>query len=304
MGGDSCNAGQIQQPDARDETAGARSLQQSPSRAPGCWLSATLIAKSAMGPMHAGKSTVKNLARPCAILGCRLGALMLASVLTDWVIALGTVLGALATFLAVIVALFGPQWRERRRRPLLSIDAQQGSIPWSDPQGAWFTRLTISNGAGRAMAHDVEVTVTVRQAFPNDRGSIFQVNDGPLSFSFPQPHVPLQSRTQIAAGHHRVAYFLGVGHKTGETGLAAALNAVDGPRDPARRAWSLVASIAGGSLTWIDPNQSHDVTVVVTGSNFDAIRFDGQCGLTERPVASGLPDGIWLSWTQKLSLSR
>jgi hypothetical protein len=86
-----------------------------------------------------------------------------------WVIAIATSLAALGTLLAVLVALFGAQLRERWNRPLLSLSfgpVDQTTAGYyrakRPPDGrlhdAAFARLRVSN-SGKSVADDVEVLI-------------------------------------------------------------------------------------------------------------------------------------------------
>jgi hypothetical protein len=233
---------------------------------------------------------------------------MLASVLTDWIIALGSAFGAAATLAAVIVALFGPQWRNRRIRPRLAVDAEvgRGSVVVGSPEESpFFIPVTINNEPGRATARDVEVTATVSEV-PNEKGGFFSIPDVPLSFSPPWPDGAPQTVTHIAPGHHRTAYLLGLG---GKPALATWLSAMpDGLFEPDEDYGIAVASPQARYLLWLDPDQSFDVTLIVTGSNFDAIRFKGRLSVTtERADEDGEPDpsgdvsAMAYDWTRRLS---
>ncbi len=87
----------------------------------------------------------------------------------EWVIAIATTFAAIGTLLAVVVALFGAQLRERWNRPLLSLSfapVDQTTAGYyraqRPPDGrlhdAAFARLRVSN-TGKSVADDVEVLV-------------------------------------------------------------------------------------------------------------------------------------------------
>jgi hypothetical protein len=81
-----------------------------------------------------------------------------------------TAISATATVLAVLVALFGPEWRERRKRPQLSLsfDEQRDVVPVRPAgEAKWvYARPRVHNRQGRRTAEDVEAVVTSIQREP------------------------------------------------------------------------------------------------------------------------------------------
>lgn len=89
--------------------------------------------------------------------------------LREWIVAIATAVAAIGTFLAVLVALFGAQLRERWNRPRLSLSFApidqttagyyRAKRPDDDRlQEAAFARLRVSN-AGKSVADEVEVLI-------------------------------------------------------------------------------------------------------------------------------------------------
>jgi hypothetical protein len=87
--------------------------------------------------------------------------------LTAW----GTVLGAFATFAAVLVALFLEPWRRRRSAPRLWLTWRNRDSPKEreeDNHQKVYVRLFVQN-VGKEAAHRVEVVMSdVCQVFPGD----------------------------------------------------------------------------------------------------------------------------------------
>lgn len=125
------------------------------------------------------------------------GAMPIANV-TDWIIAVGTAAGALATFSAVMVALFGPGLRDRWRRPTLSVSSSDRWW-WKDGSEQYktsFLDVTITNANRHDMAHNVEANVILTGKY-----LAVAVDTSPMAFraqigfSYPSPDRPLQTVT-------------------------------------------------------------------------------------------------------------
>src|SRR4051794_15082526 len=104
--------------------------------------------------------------------------MLLASSWLDYVAAIGTAIGALAAAGAVIVALFAPGWREKRKRPKLTV-TQEGSELSVDAltESATEMRVRIHNARGRDTAEAVEVFVTVTSGRPGRGGTVIVAQD-------------------------------------------------------------------------------------------------------------------------------
>jgi hypothetical protein len=116
-------------------------------------------------------------------------------------------------------------------------------------------------------------------------------SDVPLTSTYPRPDAAFQPVTNIAAGHARRVYLLGVG---GAAGLAAGLHGeLNGSvLEPETVYGAAVVSSAGlGVVHWMRLDHLYDVEIVVTGRNFDAARFRGQVRVrTERLTDQGEVD--------------
>jgi len=77
---------------------------------------------------------------------------MLASSTTDWITAIASAFAAVGTVGAVIVALWGPRWRQERKRPKLTLGVE---CDWK----AGMIYLTVTNDKRKDTAIDVELHV-------------------------------------------------------------------------------------------------------------------------------------------------
>jgi hypothetical protein len=84
----------------------------------------------------------------------------------DWLPLTIQAISVLITFLAVIVALFGPAWRAYRRRPLLSLGIEYDRVPMGAPVP--MVHLTVTNHPRKETATDVEVYVLSMRAPPQN----------------------------------------------------------------------------------------------------------------------------------------
>jgi hypothetical protein len=82
----------------------------------------------------------------------------------DYVTGSVVMLGVALTLAAVLVALFGPTWRERRRRPILSLTGLDAAHEYWDSATAVDhseALLLLTAQCGRDTAEDVEIHLSV-----------------------------------------------------------------------------------------------------------------------------------------------
>ncbi len=197
---------------------------------------------------------------------------------TDWVLVAGAVVTAAATVGAVLVALFGSQWADRRKRPRLHVRA--------DPAEQWFPldgaelelmRLRLENEPGRHTAADVEVFVSIKApALPGEDCEYFLVTEGEnLNFDDPRKGAERTSAT-VPAGFSR---FVNV----------AAIGPPQSYRPPGKQVWpdewgyvAICPLDLALRRSTVHLGRKHETRIVVTGSNFDAVRFVGTFTLTDK----------------------
>src|SRR3954453_16645976 len=99
----------------------------------------------------------------------------------DWVPPPGSVIAAVGTGAAVVVALFGPDWRARRRKPLVAVEAATTQYELS-PTGLRIgeERLTVSNEPGRDVA-TVEIRISAAEEQDDDGGGPLILDSMPLT---------------------------------------------------------------------------------------------------------------------------
>ena len=183
--------------------------------------------------------------------------------LREWIIAGAAIVGAVGTVAAVAYALYRDIWRQRRHRPLLSLQFDPIPSPSNlDLVTAGTTimhwaRLRVENKLGRKTAEEVEVLV-LSFRFMDGEDSLAPLNDrllpwvGLRSFDMQSP----VSRTHIPAGIARRVDLLSI-YKT-EAGTACGrLEAIPTVKDGR-------ASILPGRYV---------VEVAVAARDIDAVRF-------------------------------
>lgn len=91
----------------------------------------------------------------------------------DYLTAFSTAVAAIGTLAAVVFALYLNVWRERRRRPDLSMalhDDSNMAVAWTPgtrhSTDAWGFSVLVANARGRTTAHDVQVLVTLARREP------------------------------------------------------------------------------------------------------------------------------------------
>jgi hypothetical protein len=192
------------------------------------------------------------------------GSVMAASTWTDVGIFWATVGAAVATTAAVIVALFGPRWQERRRRPDLSLttDPPGMSIP-VESGVAEPLRLRLTNRAGRDPARDVEVFVT---ASGQGTDAVYvAAEDETLNFDDPFSDAQGCSVSTVPAGHARLVN-------------VAVIEAVADGGTNEHAQWGYLATVPRQRMRHaaLMDAIAYDVTITITGSNFDAVIYRGR----------------------------
>src|SRR5262245_48783434 len=86
----------------------------------------------------------------------------------DWVTAVATALAAVGTLAAVLGALFGPDIRTRRRRPVIGLEPEVITFEIG-PDGAGEPQILVSNAPGRDVAQ-VEIRLSVGEDEPDEWG--------------------------------------------------------------------------------------------------------------------------------------
>jgi hypothetical protein len=196
----------------------------------------------------------------------------------DYIAAYGTAIGALAAAAAVIVALFGPSWRTKRREPQLTLEPENRGLEVPTAVvSAYPMRLRLRNERGRDTAQDVEVFVTA--VTPLQDGSTFQcAEDSNLSCDPPsageREGLPRTVAT-VPSGHTRAVYFVLMGNTDS---IAEKL----GLDRPAYRAYAALVVPVRTSVLWLQAGHTWDITLVITGANFNAVTYQGKVQTTLR----------------------
>jgi hypothetical protein len=185
----------------------------------------------------------------------------------DYVTLAAAVFAALGTVGAVLVALFGPAWQSRRSRPALYVKSSPPSMSQSRPRAAHDDNspatefsFELGNAAGRETARDVEIFLSYARAVTED-----------TAIGGPQ-RLPLAAGLTVPPGFQRPATLLLLGN---DSVIRRSLGSVDDGRQgvTAHHTVSFAVTSPWGPQ-WLDPD-SYDITLHITGSNFDALRFDG-----------------------------
>jgi hypothetical protein len=242
-------------------------------------------------------------------------------------VAVATIVAALGTVGAIIVALFLPGWQAKRTRPKLTVETEGGALwgssyaPADDVDRPNDVHdgpvLLISNAPGRETAHRVEVLLTVyehtEQKQPHGWTMTIQpVTDRPLNFSENDGRYGTRT-TNVGPGATRRVYFMRLGD-------AQSLFATWYPSRDAKPptilndgfkamqvcgAWATVPA-QQDNLSYVHSSGSGDgrsssyyVELLVTGDNFDALRYRGrvQITLTRREPSRG----VGVRWLEPLA---
>jgi hypothetical protein len=193
---------------------------------------------------------------------------------------IATSAGVLVTLAAVLVALFGPRWQATRLVPRMSVTLETHNISWGVKHGDGYRdalALYLHNETGQDTARDVEVFVSAEAKL--DDGSLSIAADGePLVFHNPLSGEQPRTVSNVPSGFNRKVRWCLVGEPThlsqtfGRTTLPLEVNQLDAIAavyvDPSSR----------DDVGWMLPGLNYAVTFIVTGSNFDAVYFDGIFG--------------------------
>jgi hypothetical protein len=227
---------------------------------------------------------------------------------TDIGIFWATLGGVIATFAAVLVALFGQRLHQWRRRPQITVTSDPPSMGIRvDPDSklvwtpsASVLRLRLHNEPGRDTARDVEVFV---DAVAQVGFVTFEAADSAnLNFDDPtDDDGPGRSIATVPSGYSRRVNFA-VLMRGGDQDVHN--------EDEARNmkikheAWGYLAvyppSLTAGST--LHDNASYDVRITVTGANFDAISYRGVVAF-EDEEDTDLGPLKYLTWKEPLAKS-
>jgi hypothetical protein len=237
-------------------------------------------------------------------------------------VAVATMVAALATLGAVGVALYLPSLQAKRTRPKLTIQTEgdswgSGYSPTGDADRPNDVHdgpvLLISNAPGRETAHHVEVLLTVYEHTEQTEPvswtmTLRSVTDSPLNFSENDGTYGTQT-INVGPGATRRVYFLRLGDAQS---LFATWYPSRDAKPPTIRgdglelmqvcgAWATVPA-RQDNLSYVYSSGSGDgrscsycVELLVTGDNFDALRYRGrvQATLSRREPSRGI-DVRWL----------
>lgn len=217
-----------------------------------------------------------------------------------------TTLGVVATFSAVLVALLGQRWHARRRAPKLTLTAaQEGmSIPgWpsaSDDIGSTAElNIFIYNEAGRDPARDVEVFVSA--VGPTDDGGFYVAAERTNLFYGRLRSGATTTIASIPPGFSRTVVLAVLGPPE------AIRRMVDGLDPPSGRHDSWAALIVEGVRShacWLHGDLEYRVELVIVGSNFDAVTYEGLIAFDDRLPASARDEDLTgyrtVAWTSQL----
>jgi hypothetical protein len=193
---------------------------------------------------------------------------------TDVGIFWATLGGVIVTFLAVLVALFGPRLQERWKRPKITVDSIGGMQARSE---LWplVVRLMLCNQQGRDTARDVEVFASLT------RDGAIVADQATLDFEDP---------TTIGSSGRSVA--------TVPPGFAREVSLL--VLEPV---WDSEGWLRAGTVAFFRPGTvvlrdqaTYKVLIAVTGANFDAVHYVGHFRLDVDFDADEVPTSIEFQW--------
>ena len=182
------------------------------------------------------------------------------------------IVGVVVTFLAVLVALFGQQFHAWRRQPRLTLTPDPDSYATAVGLGGVPMNLRLHNERGRDTARDVEIFVTVATREIGQQGvpSMTVATDANLNLDDPAAEGPGRATTTVPSGHSRNVNFAVVGVLEDEHGKLTD-----------RWAYLALYPPRFAEASWLVFGVDYAATLVVTGSNFDAITYRGNLAFSE-----------------------
>ena len=210
----------------------------------------------------------------------------------DVVTAAATVAAAVGTIGAVLVALYLSVWRERRRKPSLTLSIEDSApetsygLVWEDPARfrdpeipvAEPVYVEVTNANGHSTAHDVEVLLSVD--YTNRAGETYtEFEHRPLTWAFVSTPegLPLTS-VSIPAGVTRKAVLLRYGPWTWVDAFLTRMSLLYNVRpDPDPIQVNALFSVA--PITWEDYQEiadwmSYSLRFLISGRDFDAVEYE------------------------------
>lgn len=193
---------------------------------------------------------------------------------------------AAGTIGAVLVALFGPAWREKRRRPSLQLVVEDHDVmTLYDAAAAGREKpddgpaINVVNATGKDVARDVEVLATVLMPYEEEGEElpIPLVERETLLFNSPSRRSRDEWQTRVPPGFGRRVYFVLLGARAE---LFHSFRAVE---DVTSREWKDVGQNAAlaaypptrDNMFWLADGE-YIVELEVTGANFDALSYRGR----------------------------
>ena len=204
----------------------------------------------------------------------------------EWAAVIASGAAAVGTLAATFVALFGPGWRERRRRPALRlVAAESETMTLYDAASAGGQKpddgplLTIANAKRKDSAVDVEVFVTVLTPYEEEGEElpIPIVERENLLFTSPARRAGDQWRTRVPRGFSRRVYFLLLG---APSELSASFREEAGTtssncKDIGQHAVLAAYPPTRDNMFWLSDGE-YLVIFELTGANFDAQTYEGR----------------------------
>jgi hypothetical protein len=186
-------------------------------------------------------------------------AMVVLATWTDVGIFIATAAGVVVTLAAVLVALFGPGWDRRRRRPAITINP---SWRWLSTNigGSDRIRLILRNKPGCDTAHDVEVFAYVTRSMNGGFGAT--ADQANLNFDDPEQEGPGRSTASVPPGFGR------------EVNLAVLVEP-DQDRHPRSVSYLALYPTRLAKEARLLAAETYEVSIVATGSNFDAVSYVG-----------------------------
>ena len=201
---------------------------------------------------------------------------------TDWILVCVAVASAVATVGAVLVALFGPDWRAKNRAPSITLTGEPefaGSVDLEDELPQIYDGLSVQllNKRGRHTAHGVEVFITASYYDKMLDFDFHQVTARNLNFDSPLDGHYGRAVATVPSGFVRPIYIASVGvpemlfdrHYPGSVPLT------DLDSGPSFAVWALTPA-RQDEIQFLTEETEYTVELVITGENFDAVRYLGK----------------------------
>jgi hypothetical protein len=234
----------------------------------------------------------------------------------DYATLAATAFAALGTVGAVFWAIFGPAWRQRRRRPVLTLvnENEGGEALYEKDEPRVFDGacLRLQNEPGRETAEGVEVLISVFSELPDigDEGGVMElplVSDENLNFNG-NDGTAGRSQASVPGGVARRIYIARLGDPQELFYSWQMSPDAEKPTniDDMCGAWATTPAHQD-MIAWLRDGSEYRIELTLAGNNIDAVRYEAKVEVSRAAHAAidllemKHPINVTFNWIEGLS---